>query len=138
MAVSAFISTDDGYTEKAYIKEAYNVHPAVRIRFRPLPVTDRAQSIESVRDKSRGRDQEIAVADVMSRRIVSWDFLDENGNSIEGVPEVSRQSLLRLKAPLFVRLASIVYHGYEGGDIDPLDDETPENPLKRLEADQKN
>jgi hypothetical protein len=139
MAVSAFI-TDDGYTETAYIEERTGIHPAVRIKYRPTPVTDRTQVIDAMRlvtSKNRTRENEM-LADAIVAKLASWDFLNDDGSSMDGVPEPSRANVLKLKPTLYDRLASIVFYGVDGGDTDPQDGTTQDAPADRLEADQKN
>ena len=139
MTVSAFISDDDGYSEEAYIDAIERMHPAVRFKYRPIRVLDRVQIVGELRDlnaKGKAQNAESLIAQEIANRIFSWDFLDSNGSVIDGAPEPTKKSVLRIKPQLFVRLADIVIYGNDAGDLDPALDpdlpsrESPEDSAK--------
>jgi len=77
--------------------------------------------------------KEMLLAEVIAKKIVSWD--------VKGAqPNVA--TILRIRSKVFIdRLANIVYFGIEGGDTDPEQVEAPgkaaESIRERVEAAKK-
>lgn len=109
-----YIPDDDGYTESAYISKIPNLHPAVRIHFRPARTMERLIVSDQIRSKASTEAERI-VSQEVADRIVSWDIKLKNGE----VAPVTAKFIHSLKAPLYRRLCAIVYFNTEGGDPDP-------------------
>lgn len=109
-----YIPDDDGYTDKAYIGRIPNLHPAVRITFRPVRPDVRFFINDQLKGKSTVEGEKM-IAQQVADNIVDWNIKQANG---EKAP-INAKFVFSLKAPLFRRLSSIVYFGIDGGDPDP-------------------
>jgi hypothetical protein len=139
--VSPFAKNEDGYAETRYIEARRGLHPSVRVTFRPTPILDKANTLDTVRRHiadGRSAKADALIADAMSTRITGWEFLDDDGRAVDGMPKPGKQELLSLKPELFGKLSAIVFYGDSGGDIDPRDGEQPTKPDEQMEIDQKN
>lgn len=139
--ISPFAVNEDGYNESAFIDGVRGVHGPLRIRFRPTPLIDRSNTIERIRKEAAtgevGKAEKI-LAVAMTPQLLSWEFLDDLGQPVDGIPAPSLQGLLNLKPQLFNKIASIVFYGDNGGDVDPDTGKKPDAGKDRLEDDQKN
>lgn len=122
---------NDGYTLSAYIKGVPRLHPDVRFRYRPTEHLERVRTEKEIANCGNDTEaKEMLLAEVIAKKIVSWD--------VKGAqPNVA--TILRIRSKVFIdRLANIVYFGIEGGDTDPEQVEAPgkaaESIRERVEA----
>lgn len=120
-----YIPDDDGYTESAYISRMPNLHPAVRLHYRPARTMERLIVSDQIRSKATTEAERI-IAQEVADRIVSWDIKLKDGSTAP----INAKFIHLLKAPLFRRLCAIVYFNTEGGDPDPV--ETSEERQAKL------
>jgi hypothetical protein len=141
VTVSAFIE-DDGYTETKFVKGVFQLYPAVRIKFRPIPTTDQAVAVERLQELARKHGAaraEKEMAEQIAKRTISIEIIGDEGNVIQAIEPVTAAQILKVKPALFVRLNSIVFYGSDGGDPDPTESESSTEPAEtQLEADLKN
>lgn len=140
MSDSPFIN-DDGYTETKFIKGVFGLYPNVRIEFRPLPLTDQAVEIEKLQKIAReggAAKSERASAERIASRLKSWQFVNDENEPVCKSPDITAESVAKLKPALFIRLMSIVFYGSDGGDRDPHSDADTKPVGETLEADLKN
>ena len=107
----AFIS--DACTLDGYLAASPGLYPALRLRFRPATLSERAGMTDRQHEHSAGEFARGAAA-LMAQKIVSWEVLD----AASPAPQISAESVLSLHAGLFRRLYLVVL-GYEASDIDP-------------------
>lgn len=112
---SPFIS--DGYTRWATLA-AGEMHPTVRFEYRPMPAVDRFQLVERMKRLAGDRHDGIAaveriVVQELSRRIVSWTLVDDDGVPVP----ISDDTLLRVESTLLAGLAAIIL-GLTAGDAE--------------------
>lgn len=124
-----FVPDDDGYSENAYIEGVPRIHPPVRIRFRPTRSLDRVSVTESIRGKSAETAEQAIIKEVADR-IVDWSIVGADGEKVDPTADF----ILRLKAPLYRRLVSIVFYGTDGGDVDPHETATEAAEKRRRAA----
>ncbi len=139
--VSPFAKNEDGYTETRYIEARRGLHPSMRVTFRPTPVLDKASTLDTVRRNiadGRSAKADALIAEAMASRLVGWEFLDDDGKPVDGMPKPGKNELLSLKPELFVKVSAIVFYGDSGGDVDPADGKQPTKVDEQLEIDQKN
>ena len=158
--MNPFLSTDDGYSQTAFISGMADVRrdgetvrerqfPDLRIYFRPATVADRSayeDRLRSLPDKNRGvRTDDLLMTEVV-KRLKAWDFLDSDGKVMQElpttsgktmpVPEPSEDWLKRLKSDLlWVKLTAVIFFGSSSGDTDPFeegdkDKKTPSESVK--------
>jgi len=103
---------NDGYTEKGYIPAMGEV-PAIRFTFRPTTKHQLNQCLEKTNGK---KDTEAGGVEAMeiAKKIVEWNIVDGNGTEWP----IKAENLLKLRPPIYNRLAQIVLYGLPS-DIDP-------------------
>lgn len=112
-----YFPEEDGYTLSAYIKEFPRVNNAVRIRFRPVDLIERAVLI-AFKDRSYEKLITEKLSEALASRITEWTVMKREAGML--VPlEISKENILRLKPALWIRLVNIVIWGIDGGDLDP-------------------
>lgn len=120
---SPFIS--DGYTEKGYLAP-YGEIPAIRFSYRP---TTRAQ-LNAYLERVGGKKESAAgaiEADELAKKITEWSIADDSGAQWPIKPE----NLLRLRSPVYNRLAQIVLYGAMS-DADPEAPQPDDSEVTRI------
>jgi len=108
----------DGYEAKAYIAERRGLHPAVRLKFRPMIWEEREALAGHLGTKSEADFAKIA-SDRIAKRIKSWDLTADSDKPEERKPlEITAFNVRTRQPELFWRLYLIVT-GRDGGDVDP-------------------
>lgn len=140
MTVSAFI--EDGYDETVFIKGIENLHPHVRVTYRPLPITERtALSDALAKSVNRGvaREEDKVAAKVLSERIVSLEILNDDGSLVQRLTGISAEQLLKLRSALWLKMTAMLLWGSIPFDHDPFTGvQGGKSGNEQLEADQKN
>ena len=126
---------DDGYTLDAYIAARPLLHNAVRIKYRPTPVSDRALLIDVSRQVDEKRFAK-HMAEWIAKHIVSWDLKVRNADGITEPMPIETKTILSVKPQLWLRLVNIVCWGTDGGDTDPnwTDEESMSDAERELQA----
>jgi hypothetical protein len=126
---------DDGYTLEAYISERPLLHSAVRIKYRPTPVMDRALLIDVNRQVNEKRFAK-HLSDWLADHIVSWDLKSQKPDGTFEPMPIDTKAVLSIKPQLWLRLVNIVCWGSDGGDPDPdwTDEETVSDAERELQA----
>lgn len=136
-----FCSPFTNEVETRFIKEREGIHCHVRISFKPTSIVDRTAVIDQmtrVPDGQRSKADKL-YAQALSDCLVSWEFLDSDGQAIPDMPKPTLGNIMQLKPELFARIGLIAFYGNDGGDPDPFDKETSTKPLNEtIEGDQKN
>lgn len=136
-----FCSPFTNEVETRFIKEREGIHCHVRISFKPTSIVDRTAIIDQmtrVPDGQRSKADKL-YAQALSDCLVSWEFLDSDGQAIPDMPKPTLGNIMSLKPELFARIGLIAFYGNDGGDPDPFDKETSTKPLNEtIEGDQKN
>lgn len=136
-----FCSPFTNEVETRFIKERDGIHCHVRISFKPTSIVDRTAIIDQmtrVPDGQRSKADKL-YAQALSDCLVSWEFLDSDGQAIPDMPKPTLGNIMSLKPELFARIGLIAFYGNDGGDPDPFDKETSTKPLNEtIEGDQKN
>lgn len=122
---------DDGMTLTRFIVGVPRIHHACRITFRPAPPTDHSLIARQV-DKLSGNGQDKQASDLIYKtiadRMVSWEFLNDDGKPLDGAPELSLENIKKMTGAFQDRLVMIVYIGKnDGGDDDPWVTEDSKN-----------
>lgn len=112
-----YIPEDDGYTIPVFYKPAPRIHGEVRFRYRPIEILERAILVE-FKERKAEREVEEMFAGVIAGRITEWSLVEKVDNVDVPMP-VTKAKVLRLKAPLFLRMVNTVIWGFDGGDEDP-------------------
>jgi hypothetical protein len=107
----AFIS--DTCTLPGYIAGSPGLYPALRFRYRPATMPERAGIIAQQHEQP-AKEFAGSAATVMAQKIVSWELPD----GVAPVPSITVESVLSLHAELFRRLYLIVL-GYDASAVDP-------------------
>lgn len=118
MSLDLCVVDSDGMTQHGYIAAAPGLYPAVRFQYRPLLVSERTSWVNEMNRRS---DRHQATAEMMARKLVTWDVKNGKGETLD--PKDAAQ-ILRLKPRLYDRVLAIV-SGDEPGDPDPLRPEEP-------------
>jgi hypothetical protein len=104
----------DGYTQSAYFREVPGIHTDVRVRFRPLLITQQAQIDREIKEADFEKRQWIA-ARWITQQVVNWDIEKKPG---EIVSHSDINEVLRLRPLLFNRIWDAI-NSQDGGDVDP-------------------
>ena len=133
---------DDGQTLTRFIKGKERVHYNCRVTFRPIPPMDQSKVEQRVRDLSQRKNrlaaEELIYASIADR-ILSWEFLDEMGEVVDGAPDPNVDNVKKLVTPLQDRLVGVVYTQVEGGDPDPFIETTEvQSAVDKQRAESKN
>jgi hypothetical protein len=140
MAILGFI--DDGQTLTRFIKGRARLWSDCRITFRATAPKDHAiveRKVKELYDRGKRAEAEEMVYETIAKRILRWDFLDDNGVPINGAPAVSADAIKRTVTGLQDRFIAIVYSGVDGGDPDPADEEqSTESARTHMEETEKN
>lgn len=107
----------DGYTERGYIAAVPRLHPALKLTFRPFLQEERHRLLTE-NQKLHPSKSSLNTANVLAKKIQTWDLADENGEPIKVVADAIR----RLKPALFERLIGVVMA------IDPSDEDPDAMP----------
>jgi hypothetical protein len=111
--ISGYIP-NDGYERGGYIAEVPGLHMAIRFRFRPLTAPAVADASDKIRRATTpGKGEELAAA-LVAKRVVSWNFSDDEGKELKITAETCSRQVAALKN----RMLQIVL-GYDPGDADP-------------------
>lgn len=110
---------DDGYTLDAYLAPSARLTTAVRFRYRPTEIVDRALLME-VNSKHSEKEVSKKFADVLASKIVSWDIETLGPDNVLVPMPITPVNILRLKPPVWIRIINIVLWGIDGGDSDPM------------------
>lgn len=104
----------DGYTESGVIQERPRIHPAVKIKWRPMLIETYCLYERAV-EEHRGYDLRLILAkEVICKHLVQWDLKGADGR----IPEITVDNVLRLKPALFNALTRII-SGEEAALPDP-------------------
>jgi hypothetical protein len=101
---------------------------------------DQGKVEQRVRDLSGRKNRQAAeevIYQAIADRILSWEFLDDLGNVVDGAPPPNVENVKRLATPLQDRLVGIVYTMVEGGDQDPFElehEQMPASEKQRVES----
>jgi hypothetical protein len=116
---SHIICDDDGYTLTRYIEARERMYPALRISFRPVLPIERAKVFER-RQAATEEQALLALSVVASKRLVSWNAVNRNGEALPITPA----NIALLHPLLQNRVYNIVIFATEGGDVDPEPERT--------------
>lgn len=108
---SGYIS--DGYTERAFIAGIPRLHPPVHLTYRPFLQEERHRLLTE-NGKLPPAKASLNTANVLAKKIQSWDLADAKGEPVK----VDAEAIRRLKPALLSRLVEIVM-GLEPSDEDP-------------------
>ena len=122
---------DDGQTITRFIQGEERLFNSMRVTFRPVPTIDHSAVEKRVRDynrRDRIRDAERLVYATIAERLVDWEFLDSDGNTIGEEVKPVIENIIRAPGPLQDRLITIIYGQRDVGEVDPFatDDEPAE------------
>ena len=126
---------DDGYTLEAYISARPLLHNAVRIKYRPTPVMERALLIDVSRQVDEKRFAK-HMAGWVAEHLVSWDLKIRSEDGTLTTMPIDAKSVISVKPQLWLRLVNIVCWGTDGGDTDPdwTDEEALSDAERELQA----
>lgn len=110
----------DGYSRRGFVKARNHCYPAVKFRYRPVPLADYNTISNAVRDAKTGQAEAHVVVKTIGKYVETWNTVDDKGEPVElrtnGKPNVD--GLLKLDAYLLSRVYQITMGNFDT-DEDP-------------------
>jgi len=126
---------NDGYSRRGFVKERKHCYPAVRFRYRPVPIEDHTTIARALQDAPTGQAEAHLFVKTVGKYVETWNVVDRDGKPVElrsekGAPNVA--VLTKVDTLLLMKIYNIVMMNTET-DEDP-EWEPGESPIKH-EAD---
>jgi hypothetical protein len=118
----------DGYSGKGFIAAVPRLYEAVRFRYRPVPLDEGSDFLESGYSCTAGQANK-KTAELLAKHLISWDLKLANGQELP----ITADTLMHLNRVVFGKMAAIVL-GQVASDEDPEDSASEAKARRELIA----